>query len=61
MLQVGAEVFFALARTAGADDRGPLWERMVAIFPKYAVYQAKTSREIPVVVLEPNLGVHARI
>jgi hypothetical protein len=29
------------------------WQRAVAAFPDYAGYQEKTSREIPVFVLEP--------
>jgi hypothetical protein len=29
-----------------------MWEHMVQVWPDYANYQAKTDREIPVVVLE---------
>jgi deazaflavin-dependent oxidoreductase (nitroreductase family) len=52
VLQVGADVFGAIARPATAAEQPRLWEIMVAIFPKYAEYQAKTAREIPVVILE---------
>jgi deazaflavin-dependent oxidoreductase (nitroreductase family) len=51
-LQVGDETFEALARTATASERPMLWEQMVAIWPDYAKYQTKTTREIPVVILE---------
>ncbi|MFH9980106.1 nitroreductase/quinone reductase family protein [Streptomyces sp. NPDC017179] len=33
--------------------QSPVTERAVAAFPPYAEYQEKTSREIPVFVLEP--------
>jgi deazaflavin-dependent oxidoreductase (nitroreductase family) len=52
VLQVGAEVFVARARTASPVEKPALWEKMVAIFPKYADYQAKTARDIPVVIIE---------
>lgn len=54
VLQVGPATFLATARTATPDERPALWERMTAIFPKYAHYQARTTREIPVVILEPS-------
>lgn len=52
VVQVGAEIFGATARPATGAEKARLWESMVAIFPKYADYQAKTSRDIPVVILE---------
>ncbi len=51
-VQVGGDVFPAQARTAGADERARLWSLMTGIWPAYAEYQAKTEREIPVIVLE---------
>ena len=51
-LQVMADRFKARARTAGAAERATLWKTMAAIWPPYDEYQAKTSRQIPVVVLE---------
>jgi deazaflavin-dependent oxidoreductase (nitroreductase family) len=51
-VQVGAEKFSARARTATGDEKARLWPMMVSIFPTYEQYQAKTEREIPVVVLE---------
>jgi deazaflavin-dependent oxidoreductase (nitroreductase family) len=52
VVQVGASVFGAVARPATASEQPRLWEIMVAIFPKYADYQARTTRDIPVVILE---------
>ncbi|HLE95247.1 MAG TPA: nitroreductase family deazaflavin-dependent oxidoreductase [Acidimicrobiia bacterium] len=51
-LQVGADKFTARARTAGADEKPRLWRLMASIWPDYDRYQAKTEREIPVVILE---------
>jgi deazaflavin-dependent oxidoreductase (nitroreductase family) len=51
-VQVEAERFAARARTAGAGERPRLWRLMAEIWPDYERYQKRTSREIPVVVLE---------
>jgi len=47
-----ADRFKALARTASAEEKPALWEKMVAEWPAYDEYQRKTDREIPVVVLD---------
>ena len=41
------------ARTVEGDERSRLWEQIVAAQPRYAGYQSKTDRVIPVVVLDP--------
>jgi deazaflavin-dependent oxidoreductase (nitroreductase family) len=41
------------ARTASPDEKRALWPRLCAIYPDYADYQARTDRDIPVVVLDP--------
>ena len=51
-VQVKDRKFTARARTASAAEKPALWEKMAAIWPAYNEYQQKTSREIPVVVLE---------
>ena len=51
-VQVESERFAARARTASGDERAALWDQMAEIWPPYNDYQAKTEREIPVVVLE---------
>jgi deazaflavin-dependent oxidoreductase (nitroreductase family) len=51
-VQVKADKFRAHARTAEGEERDRLWQQMNGIWPHYDEYQAKTEREIPVVVLE---------
>ncbi|MFI0449474.1 nitroreductase family deazaflavin-dependent oxidoreductase [Actinomadura sp. 6N118] len=51
-VQVGADVFDAVARPATSDERPRLWEIMAGIWPHYTGYQRKAAREIPVVVIE---------
>lgn len=41
------------ARTATAEERQRLWPQLVDFYPDYAVYQSRTNREIPVVILSP--------
>jgi deazaflavin-dependent oxidoreductase (nitroreductase family) len=41
------------ARTATEDERERWWPRVVAAYSDYAVYQGRTDREIPLVMLEP--------
>jgi deazaflavin-dependent oxidoreductase (nitroreductase family) len=42
-----------LAREATGDEKTLWWQRAVAAFPDYATYQTKTTRQIPVFVLDP--------
>ena len=51
-VQVKGDVFKAHARTASPEEKAELWPIMVAEWPSYDEYQAKTDREIPVVVIE---------
>lgn len=51
-VQVKGDRFEARARTAEGEERERLWKLMTATWPQYDEYQAKTDREIPVVVLE---------
>ena len=51
-VQVRADRFRARARTASADERPALWKLMASIWPAYDEYQTRTTREIPVVILE---------
>jgi F420H(2)-dependent quinone reductase len=41
------------ARELTGDERAQWWERAVAAYAPYAEYQQKTTRQIPVFVLEP--------
>lgn len=51
-VQVRGDRFGARVRTATGDEKTRLWQTMTSIWPDYDNYQAKTEREIPVVVLE---------
>lgn len=52
MIQVKGEIHHGRARIASDEERDELWKLMVAIYPSYDDYRARTSREIPVVVIE---------
>jgi deazaflavin-dependent oxidoreductase (nitroreductase family) len=55
-VQVGADKFAARARVATDEEKPRLWQSMVSIFSQYAAYQEKTTRVIPVIVIEPVTG-----
>lgn len=52
-VELGRERRAMIARVASSDEKRALWPRLVAMYPDYADYQARTDRDIPVVVLEP--------
>ena len=51
-VQVLADRFQARARAASPDEKPALWAIMAAIWPAYDEYQTRTTREIPVVIIE---------
>lgn len=51
--EVGTATRSFVARTAPADEREPIWTRQKDDYPGFAGYEASTSREIPVVILDP--------
>lgn len=55
-LQDGPRKQDMTAREVTGAEKAEWWERAVAAYPPYAEYQEKTSREIPVFVLEPVSG-----
>jgi deazaflavin-dependent oxidoreductase (nitroreductase family) len=50
-IEVGAEKIPAQASIAAGEERARLWSLMCEVWPAYDDYQAKTDRQIPVVVL----------
>jgi deazaflavin-dependent oxidoreductase (nitroreductase family) len=52
-IEVQADTVPVVASVAEGDERARLWEQMNEVWPDYDAYQAKTEREIPVVVLDP--------
>jgi len=53
-LQVRSRRFSATARRASAEEKAQLWPRLVAMYPAYADYQKRTTRDIPLVILSPR-------
>jgi deazaflavin-dependent oxidoreductase (nitroreductase family) len=51
-LQDGANVYQMRAREAQGEEKAQWWARAVEAWPAYNDYQARTEREIPVVILE---------
>jgi deazaflavin-dependent oxidoreductase (nitroreductase family) len=51
-VQVKGDKFAAVARTAQSPERERLWAEAIKGWPNYDVYQSRTTRQIPVVVLE---------
>lgn len=51
-VEVGTETFLVRARVAGSEERRRIWEAQKADYPGFESYEQKTSREIPVVILE---------
>lgn len=52
-VELGAGTFAATARVATGAERERLWEGAVAQRPFFTDHQAKTDRQIPIVVLDP--------
>lgn len=53
-VEIGASRRSMRARTAGPEEKAALWPRLVAMYRDYDDYQARTDRDIPVVILEPR-------
>jgi deazaflavin-dependent oxidoreductase (nitroreductase family) len=52
-VEIGTERRRVLAREASAQEKAELWPRLVEMYGDYEVYQRRTTREIPVVILSP--------
>ncbi|HEV8624228.1 MAG TPA: nitroreductase family deazaflavin-dependent oxidoreductase [Acidimicrobiia bacterium] len=52
IIEVGTETVPVRARVATGEERVQIWARQKAFYPRFAKYEAMTSREIPVIVLE---------
>jgi deazaflavin-dependent oxidoreductase (nitroreductase family) len=55
-VQDGPDVVDVTARELTGQERATWWERAVATYPNYAVYQRKTERQIPIFVAIPSSG-----
>jgi len=52
ILEVGTETIPVHARVAEGEERDRIWTRQKERFPGFAEYEEKTSRQIPVLVLQ---------
>jgi len=53
-IEVGTETVAVRASVAEGDERERLWTVQKQEFPGFADYEQKTTRQIPVVVLDPR-------
>ena len=53
-VQVGRDTRPVRAREATADERRELWPKAVKFNPLWGRYQERTTRQIPIVLLEPR-------
>lgn len=53
-IRIGRQKLAVTAETAAPDERTRLWSAVTQMYAGYDAYQAKTSREIPVVILKPK-------
>jgi deazaflavin-dependent oxidoreductase (nitroreductase family) len=51
--EIGAQTLRLHARVADDAERDPIWSAQKADFPGFQDYETKTTRQIPVVILEP--------
>lgn len=51
-IEMGKETYGANARVTTGAERARLWDGLIAQFPFFSEHQAKTMREIPLIVIE---------
>ena len=52
-IEVGTKTVSVKAHVADDAERAPIWEAQKKAMPGFAEYEQKTTRQIPVVILEP--------
>ena len=53
-IEIGGATVEVTARVAGQEERTPIWDRQKQLMPGFAQYETTTSRQIPVVLLDPT-------
>lgn len=53
-IEIGERTIPVLARVADPAERAPIWEKQTRDNPAFAAYEERTTRTIPVVILEPT-------
>jgi deazaflavin-dependent oxidoreductase (nitroreductase family) len=52
-IEIGTDTVQVTARVASPEEREPIWTQQKKDQPGFAEYEHKTTRQIPVVILEP--------
>ncbi len=52
--EIGTETVDFRARVAEGDERERIWTAQKSAYPGFADYEQKTTRQIPVIILEPT-------
>lgn len=52
-VEIGGNRLHMVARLATAAERSELWPALIAVYPRFEVYQRRTTRPIPVMILAP--------
>jgi deazaflavin-dependent oxidoreductase (nitroreductase family) len=52
--EIGTGTVPLVARTAEGEERERIWSLHKAAYPGFAEYEQKTTRQIPVIILEPD-------
>ena len=55
-VEIGGEKRAMTARTATPEEKARLWPMLVDMYGGYADYQARTDRQIPVIICAPSPG-----
>lgn len=53
VIEVGTDILPVVARVAEGEERDHYWDLQQRVIPAFADQQARTSRRIPVIILEP--------
>ena len=53
-IEIGKEKRKARARRANEEEKAALWPKLTAMYGSFDLYQARTERNIPVVILSPT-------
>jgi F420H(2)-dependent quinone reductase len=53
VIEVNSQKLRVRAELASVEEREVFWQRLVAMYPSFVDYQQRTTREIPVIVLQP--------
>lgn len=53
-VEIGNQKIKVRARRANDEEKARLWPKLVEMYPDYDDYQARTERNIPVVLLSPR-------